>query len=88
MAPSAKEICEAYSACRVWLVDATYKSNKFLVAMLHVVGVTSTGQTFTFSYCFKQQERDEDCAWTMDHIINGFTDFEIIGNNNDICDRS
>lgn len=68
ISPSAKEICSKYSAGRVWLIDATYKTNKYGLPLLHIVGITATNSTFTFAYCFMRSETSADYLWAMRHI--------------------
>ena len=46
----AREICQTFCAGKVWLLDATYNTNKFGMPLFHVVGATSSHQSFTFAY--------------------------------------
>ena len=57
---SAKAICCRFSAKKIWLIDSTYKTNRFVLPLIHVVSVTATHQTFTFAYCFMAGERAEN----------------------------
>lgn len=39
-------------------MDATYKTNKLDLPLLHFVGVTATNQTFTAGFAFLQDEQE------------------------------
>ncbi|CAJ2651958.1 unnamed protein product [Trifolium pratense] len=75
ISPSAKEICYRFSAGKIWLIDSTYKTNRFGLPLMHIVGVTATHQTFTFVYCFMAGERIEDYLWALRHIQQVFAAF-------------
>lgn len=46
-------------------IDATYKSNKFGMPLLHAVGVTSCNKTFDIAYSFMCGEEAIHCTWHM-----------------------
>ncbi|CAG8971729.1 hypothetical protein HYALB_00007209 [Hymenoscyphus albidus] len=58
----------------VVLVDNTYKTNKFQMPLLHMIGVTSSGLTFSIGFCFLPGETQEDFIW-------GFQCFQELGIN-------
>lgn len=41
----------------VIMLDCTYKSNKFKMPFLHIVGMTSMGTTYDVAYCFMPDEK-------------------------------
>jgi len=43
----------------VILLDCTYKTNKFGMPLLHIMGVDGLNQTFTVAICFLDQETEE-----------------------------
>ena len=44
---------------RVFLADCTYKTNKWGMPLLHIVGLTSTGSSFLAAACFMMKETEE-----------------------------
>ena len=50
VSPSARVIRAKFSKGSVWLLDATYKTNRYGLPLLHVVGITSNNATFTIPY--------------------------------------
>ena len=60
ISPCAREICQKFCAGKVWLLDATYKTDKFGTPLFHVVGATSSHQSFTFAHCFMQRDTAAD----------------------------
>jgi hypothetical protein len=44
----------------VLLLDYTYKTNKFKMPFLHIVGVDNTGQNFELTYCFLSGKTEGD----------------------------
>lgn len=75
---SAKEICYLFCARKVWLIDSTYKTNRFGLPLMHVVGVTATHQSFIFAYCFMVGERAKYYLWTLWHIQHVFAAFLLV----------
>jgi hypothetical protein len=49
----------------VILVDNTYKTNKFDMPLLHMVGITSSGMTFSIGFCFLPGETKKDFKWAF-----------------------
>ncbi|BBN03020.1 hypothetical protein Mp_2g20030 [Marchantia polymorpha subsp. ruderalis] len=37
VSPSAKEVCSKFSARKIWLIDSTYKTNRFGLLLMHVL---------------------------------------------------
>jgi hypothetical protein len=58
----------------VLLMDCTYKTNKFKMPLLNVVGVTSFNTTFFGCFAFIKSEREEDYEWAMNCVARIFTD--------------
>lgn len=52
----------------VLLMDCTYKTNKHMLPLLHVVGVTGTSDSFTVACCFLADETMESYLWTIQVI--------------------
>jgi len=47
------------------LVDNTYKTNKFDMPLLHMIGITSSGMTFSIGFCFLPSETQQDFTWAF-----------------------
>lgn len=50
----------------VFLLDCTYKTNRYSMPLLNIVGVTSTNQTFTAFNCFMNDETAESYTWALE----------------------
>ena len=77
LSPSAKQICQAYSRGKIWLIDATYKTNRYGLPLLHVVGLTATNSTFTLCYCFMRNGTVADDRCSMSKLSEVFQNFGI-----------
>ncbi|RKF54481.1 hypothetical protein GcM3_208043, partial [Golovinomyces cichoracearum] len=72
------DIYNSNASCKnVILVDNTYKTNKFDMPLLHIIGITSSGMTFSIGFCFLPGETKEDFIWA-------FKCFQGLGINPDI----
>lgn len=49
----------------ILLIDATYKVNKYQMPLVHICGITSSGQTFSIAFCFMKSEKTVDYNWLM-----------------------
>ena len=49
----------------VVLMDATYKTNKYNLPFLEIVGVTSTNKTFSIAFAFMHNEQISNYRWTL-----------------------
>nr|KAJ0211591.1 hypothetical protein LSAT_V11C400199230 [Lactuca sativa] len=49
----------------VVLMDATYKTNKYNLPFLEIVGVTSTRLTFSIAFAFMHSEKTSNYAWAL-----------------------
>ena len=50
----------------VLLMDSTYKTNKYRLPLLEIVGVTSTGLTFSVAFVLLSNERENNFIWTAE----------------------
>ena len=50
----------------VILADSTYKTNKFKLPLLHFVGITNIGTSFSCGYCFLNAENDDAYNWALE----------------------
>jgi len=52
------DIVKLSNACNlVFLIDSTYKTNKFRLSLLDIVGVTPTWMTFSTAFAYLEGER-------------------------------
>ncbi|KAL4580522.1 hypothetical protein LXL04_016718 [Taraxacum kok-saghyz] len=49
----------------VLLIDATYKTNKYNMPFVEIVGVTSTNKTFSIALAFIMNEKKESYDWVL-----------------------
>lgn len=47
-------------------MDCTYKTNKYHMPLLKIVGLTSTDMTFSVTFVYLQHEREENFNWALD----------------------
>ncbi|KAK5804150.1 hypothetical protein PVK06_031799 [Gossypium arboreum] len=51
--------------CKFRLVDATYKTNKYGLPFVQIVGVTSINKTFSIAFTFIINEKEENYNWAL-----------------------
>lgn len=54
------------------ILDCTYKTNKFGMPMLDILGVDGLNQGFTVGVCFMDKESEFDYLWAITHLRNLF----------------
>lgn len=64
--PEAIEIARRFPT--VIGLDCTYKTNRFQLPLLHIVGTTNTHQTFTIALCFMHSEVEERYVWALEQL--------------------
>ena len=47
------------------LIDSTYKTNRFHLPLLHMVGMKATNQSFLNAFCFMRAETEMDYPWAL-----------------------
>ena len=52
----------------VILMNSTYKTNKYRMSLLEVVGITSTGLTFSVAFCLLAAEKENNFLWALDKL--------------------
>ncbi|KAJ1439897.1 MULE transposase domain [Sesbania bispinosa] len=52
----------------VLIIDTTYKTNKYKLPLLEVVGVTSTELTFSVAFAYIEQEKSDNFMWVLEKI--------------------
>jgi len=64
--PTSHKIWRAFP--HVLLIDSTYKTNKYNMPFLEIVGVTSTGKTFCVGFAVLKKERQDDYNWAISKL--------------------
>lgn len=50
---------------RVFVLDCTYKTNRYGMPLLHIIGVSPSNTTFSIAFCFMQNEQEESYKWAL-----------------------
>jgi len=61
------DIVKLCNACNlVFLIDSTYKTNRYRLSLLDFVGVTPTEMTFSASFAYLEGERVNNMVWALE----------------------
>jgi len=52
----------------VLLMDITYKTNKYMLSMLEIIGVTSTRLTFSVACVLLSNKRENNFVWALEKL--------------------
>ena len=52
----------------VLVLDSTYKTNKYRLPLLEIVGVTPTDLTFSVAFAYLESERTDDFIWALQKL--------------------
>ena len=52
----------------VLLLDCTYKTNKYSMPLLDMIGVDATGRSFCIAFAFLSGETEEDYTWALERL--------------------
>ena len=52
----------------VLLLDCTYKTNKYGMPLLDMIGVDATGRSFCIAFAFLSGETEEDYTWALERL--------------------
>ena len=52
----------------VLIIDSTYKTNRYRLPLLEIVGMTPTGMTFSIAFAFMASERVNNVVWALDKV--------------------
>jgi hypothetical protein len=50
---------------RVFVLDCTYKTNRYRMPLLHIIGVSPSNSTFSVAFCFMQNEQEQSYIWAL-----------------------
>ncbi|GKB21474.1 FAR1-related sequence 5-like protein [Tanacetum coccineum] len=62
--PTSFKIWRAFS--HVLMINATYKTNKYNMPFVQIVGVTSIGKTFCIAFAFISEEKMDNYKWVLE----------------------
>lgn len=68
------QLMRSYSS--VIFMDCTYKTNRFRMPLLDVVGVTGSNMTFYSCFAFLKDEKEEDYTWALNRIRRLFDEVD------------
>ncbi|KAH1221110.1 Protein FAR1-RELATED SEQUENCE 5 [Glycine max] len=64
--PDAVKLC---NTCHlVFLIDSTYKTNRYRLPLLDFVGVTPNGMTFSAGFAYPEGERVNNLVWALEWV--------------------
>lgn len=49
----------------VAMADCTYKTNRYKMPLLHFVGLSNVGKSFSIAFCFLKSELKSDYIWAL-----------------------
>jgi len=52
----------------VFLIDSTYKTNRYRLPLLDIVGVTLTGMTFSVAFAYLEGKCINNVVWTLERF--------------------
>lgn len=64
--PASVDILHAFPS--VLIMDCTYKTNRYGLPLLEVVGVTCTNLTFLVVFIYMEAEHEENYTWAMEKL--------------------
>jgi len=62
---------------RVIILDCTYKTNRYKMSLLEIVGVTSTDQIFCIAIAYLVAESEENYIWALEQLKSIMVDCEV-----------
>jgi len=62
----------------VFLIDNTYKINRYRLSLLDIVGVTPTRMTFSTAFVYLEGERINNVVWALERFQGIFLRFDAI----------
>ncbi|GAU37422.1 hypothetical protein TSUD_395410 [Trifolium subterraneum] len=62
----------------VLTMDCTYKTNKYRLPLLEIVGTTSTNLTFNVGFAYMESEKTDNYRWALEKLKGLFTKQDIL----------
>ncbi|KAH6810893.1 hypothetical protein C2S51_024655 [Perilla frutescens var. frutescens] len=69
--PTSVKLLRAFP--EVLLMDCTYKTNRYILPLFEIVGVTSTSMTFSITCAYLEAEKEDNCIWALT-VLKGLMD--------------
>ena len=60
-----------------YVLDATYKTNRFNLPLLDIVGFTATNRSFVIGQAFLTHEKEEDYIWVLEWIRDIYKQYDL-----------
>lgn len=60
-----------------YVLDATYKTNRFNLPLLDIVGFTATNRSFVIGQAFLTHEEEEDYIWVLEWIRDIYKQYDL-----------
>jgi len=60
-----------------YVLDATYKTNRFNLPLLDIVGFTATNRSFIIGQAFLTHEQEEDYIWVLQWIRDIYEKYKL-----------
>ena len=85
---------------RVFLLDCTYKTNRYKMPLLHIIGLSPSNSSYSVAFCFMQNEQEESYTWTLQTLFSWLDplpfypvlctdrDLALLGAIKEVCPRS
>ena len=64
--PGSIDLLRVFS--HVLIMDCTYKTNRYHLSLLEIVGVTSTDLTFLIAFAYIDTEREDNYTWALERL--------------------
>jgi hypothetical protein len=61
--PKSIEYTNQYN--KVFLLDYTYKTNRYKIPLLYIIGLSLSNSLYSIAFCFIQNEQEESYKWTL-----------------------
>ncbi|KAK2383491.1 protein FAR1-RELATED SEQUENCE [Trifolium repens] len=61
----------------VFVMDCTYKTNKYRQPLLQIIGITSTDLTFAVGFSYMESEKTDNYRWALDKLKELFSKQDI-----------
>ncbi|XP_050914688.1 uncharacterized protein LOC127129577 [Lathyrus oleraceus] len=62
--PNSVKLVNTFS--KILILDSAYKTNKYRLPLLEMVGVTSTEKTHSIGFAFLESEKEENVTWALE----------------------
>ena len=66
--PEAIRYAETYN--KVFVLDCTYRTNRYKMPLLHIVGISPSNTSFSVAFCLMQNEQEESYIWCLETFFS------------------